>query len=403
MGLSTTITGSTPRQDGFFMPAEYTMHSGSWLLWPERPDNWRLNAGPAQQAIAALASAIAQFEPVHVGVSPEQVVHARAVLPPHICVVEMAYDDAWARDTGPSCVINQVGSVRGIDWIFNGWGGAIIPSWQLDQLVASRILDFEGLDRYVAPLVLEPGSIHVDGEGTLLTTEECLLNKNRNPYLSRGEIEQVLQEYLGIERILWLGHGIYLDETDGHVDNLCCWIRPGVVALNWTDDHSDPQYEISCEALERLTSKADALGRHLIVRKIHQPDPMYISEEEAMGLVHGTGSAQREAGQRIPGSYINYYAPNGAVIVPQFGDERHDREACVALQDLYPDRRIVSLPAREVVLGGGGFHCVLQQIPSPSHSPLPEGASVRNTRAKVRHAMLDRRSGRPPVSGSSLG
>ena len=250
----------------------------------------------------------------------------------------------------------------------------MIPSCELDQCVARHILECEGFDRYIAPFILEPGSIHVDGEGTLLTTEECLLNTNRNPTLSKVQIECLLQEYLGIENIVWLKHGIYLDETNGHVDNLACVTESGPVALNWTDDRTDPQYDISCEALEILSTATDARGRRLHVQKVCQPDPMYISEDEAAGFITGTGSAPREAGQRLAASYINYYSPNGGVIVPQFGDEKHDQQACATLQGLYPNRRIIPLPAREVVLGGGGFHCFLQQIP---HGGIPSVSRKR--------------------------
>lgn len=362
MGPRTAVIGATPQVDGYFKPAEYGPHRGCWLLWPERPDNWRLDAVPAQQAVVSLASAIARFEPVRVGVSLAQYARARAMLPHDITVVEMDFDDAWARDTGPTCVIDGQGGVRGVDWEFNGWGGGVLPSWERDRLVAKRILEYEGLDRYVAPLVLEPGSFDVDGDGALLTTEECLLNTNRNPTLRRPDIECLLEEYLGIRKIIWLRRGIYQDETDGHVDNLARFARPGVVALTWTDDRADPQYEISCEALESLSAATDAQGRRLEIYKIHQPSPLYISQEESEGLVTGTGSAPRVAGQRLAASYVNFYSPNGGVIVPQFGDARYDIQAYAALQELFPDRQIVPLPAREIVLGGGGFHCMVQDI-----------------------------------------
>src|SRR4030042_1299623 len=165
------------------------------------------------------------------------------------------------RDCGPTFVRNTNGNVRGIDWIFNAWGGSesgLYPSWNLDDAVPAKVLELEGLDRYKASIVLEGGSIHVDGEGTLITTEECLLNPNRNPNLSKNDIENILKKFLSISKIIWLGKGVYNDETSGHVDNLCCFLEPGVVALTWTDDPYDPQYEISLDAFRRMELTTDA-------------------------------------------------------------------------------------------------------------------------------------------------
>lgn len=355
----------TPKQDSFWMPAEFEPHAGCWMLWPERPDNWRNGAQPAQQVFAEVASTIARFEPVTVGVSAAQYQTARAMLPAQIRVVEMPSNDAWMRDVGATCVINQNGAVRGVDWIFNAWGGhhgGLYAEWDKDDAVAQKMCDMEGLPCYRAPFIMEGGAIHVDGQGTLITTEECLLNPNRNPHLSRVEIENLLQEYAGIEKIIWLGRGVYLDETDGHVDNLCCFVRPGVVALTWTEDTSDPQYEISCDAYERLRRATDARGRQLEVHKIHQPSPLYITQAESDGVVQVDGSHPRHAGQRMAGSYINFYIANGGVIVPIFSDP-HDQPALAQLQALFPEREVVGVQAREILLGGGNIHCITQQLP----------------------------------------
>jgi agmatine deiminase len=217
------IIPSSPKADGFRMPAEFEPHAGTWMLWPQRPDNWRMAAKPAQAAFAAVARAIAQFERVSVGANPDQISHARQMLPGSVRVVEIASNDAWMRDCGPSFVVDDKGSVRGVDWEFNAWGGLVnglyFP-WDLDQAVAQKVLEIEGVDRYKAPLVLEGGSIHVDGQGTCLTTEECLLSPGRNPGLTRDEIESYLQEYLGVDKVLWIPNGVFNDETSGHVDNL---------------------------------------------------------------------------------------------------------------------------------------------------------------------------------------
>ena len=244
-----------PAKDGFRMPAEWERHAGTWMLWPERPDTWRENARPAQRAFAAVAAAIAKSEPVTMGVSADQFSAARAALPAGVRVVEISSNDAWMRDVGPTFVVDRRGRVRGIDWMFNAWGGkagGAYLDWELDDQVAPKVLEIESKPRYRAPFILEGGSIHVDGQGTLLTTEECLLNPNRNPTLRRAQIESLLERHLGVREIIWLGRGVFNDETDGHVDNLCCFVRPGEVVLTWCDDPEDPQYDISHAAYEVL-------------------------------------------------------------------------------------------------------------------------------------------------------
>jgi len=215
--------------------------------------------------------------------------------------------------------------------------------------------------------VLEGGSIHVDGEGTLITTEECLLNPNRNPDLTRAQIESHLRDYLDVERIIWLPRGVYLDETDGHVDNLCCFARPGVVLLSWTDDPDDPVYAICREAQEILSQARDARSRPLEVHPIHQPGPLVLTAEESAGVSYSNEVKPRQAGDRLAGSYVNFYIANGGVVMPLFND-LHDAAALETVQQCFPEREIVGIPAREVLLGGGNIHCITQQQPSVSPS-----------------------------------
>ena len=232
---------STPREDGFRMPAEWEPHAGCYLVWPERPDNWRLGGKPAQQAFARVAEAIAEAEPVTVLVSAAQYVNARERLPLHVRVVEMSNNDSWVRDTGPSFVVNGSGELRAVSWRFNAWGGlrgGLYFPWDADDMVGPKVCDLERVQRYLPDLILEGGSIDVDGQGTVLTTEECLLNPNRNPDLSREEIEEVLRAHLGASSIIWLPRGVHLDETDGHIDNFARFAAPGVVMLTWTDDRT---------------------------------------------------------------------------------------------------------------------------------------------------------------------
>jgi len=374
--MTGTLPG-TPVADGFRMPGEFEPHAGCWMLWPERPDNWREAARPAQLAFVQVAAAIAQFEPLTVGVSTAHYGAARALLPERVRVVEMAHDDSWMRDVGPTGVVNARGAVRGVDWRFNAWGGlagGLYFPWDQDDLVARKVLDIERLDRYRAPLVNEGGAIHVDGQGTALVTEECLLNANRNPHLKRSDVERQLRDYLGVSHIIWLGNGVFNDETDGHIDNLACFVRPGEVCLTWTDRRRDPQHAISLDAWERLHEARDARGRRLKVRRLPMPGPLTLHAREAAGLIPREGARARVAGERLAASYVNFYIANGGIVMPLL-DPRTDRSAAQRLKRLFPARRVVGVPAREILLGGGNIHCITQQVPAAGMSrrrpPVP--------------------------------
>jgi agmatine deiminase len=362
----TVTLKSTPAQNGFRMPGEFEPHGGTWMLWPERPDNWRENAKPAQQTFTELAATIARFEPVSMGVSPAHFKAARSVLPPQIRVIEMTHDDCWMRDVGPTCVINAEGTVRGVDWHFNAWGGlqgGLYSPWDQDELVTSKVLEIERWDRYDAPFINEGGAVHVDGEGTVLVTEECLLNKNRNPRLSRAQTEARLKAYLGVSKVVWLGKGVFNDETDGHIDELACFVRPGEICLTWTDDKRDPQYAISLDAWERLHDERDAKGRRFKVHKLPMPGPLFMTRKEASGIARRAGTKPRCSGERLAASYVNFYIVNGAIVMPRL-DPRTDRTAAARLKQLFPRRRVVGVRTREILLGGGNIHCVTQQMPA---------------------------------------
>ncbi len=350
------------------MPAEYERHSGCWMLWPERTDNWRDGAKPAQAAFAAVAGAISGGEPVTVGVSAAQFQNARARLPAAVRVLEMSSNDAWIRDCGPTFVIDAKGRRRGIDWSFNAWGGlqgGLYFPWDRDDEVAQKVLEIEGSERYRTSFVLEGGAIHVDGQGTCLTTEECLLNPNRNGSVSKADVESMLQRYLGVTTVIWLAKGVYLDETGGHIDEIACFTAPGQVVLTWTDDRDDPQYEISRDAYQRLRGARDARGRELTIHKIPQPGPLYMTAEEAAGIDVRAGSRPRHAGDRLPASYINFYVANKCVVMPLY-DKRRDAAAARTLKRLFPTRKVVGVPTREILLGGGNIHCITQQVPRPA-------------------------------------
>jgi agmatine deiminase len=381
----TRTLASTPAKDGFAMPAEFAPHAGCWLLWPERPDNWREAARPAQLAFAQVAATIAHFEPVTVGVSTPHYTAARTLLPDSVRLVEMAHDDAWMRDVGPTCVVDRRGAVRGVDWRFNAWGGlngGLYFPWDQDEQVAGKVLEIERLDRYRAPLVMEGGALHVDGEGTALVTEECLLNPNRNPQLERAGIEARLRDYLGVAKVIWLGKGIVNDETGGHVDNLACFARAGVVCLTWPDDRRDPQYPISLDAWERLKDARDARGRRLKVVRLPSPPPLTMSAREASGVLHHKGTRPRVAGERLAASYVNFYIANGGIVMPLL-DDRSDRRAAAGLKRLFPRRRVVGVPAREILLGGGNIHCITQQIPRGAGGARQTRESVSRSKSRI--------------------
>lgn len=358
---------STPKKDGFYMPSELAPHKCTYLLWPERPDNWRDGAKPAQKAFRQVVETIAKYEPVVLGVNQSQYSHVLGMNMKNVSVVEISNNDSWIRDTGATMVVNNAGEMRAVDWEFNGYGGlvdGIYFPWDFDDMIAAKMANIEKVDRYRADgFVLEGGSIHTDGEGTLLVTEETLLAEGRNPGKSKEEIEELLKEYTGAEKVLWLPYGVYKDEdTNGHVDNICQFVAPGKVVLAWEDNASDPQYERSQADYEYLINQTDAKGRQIEVVKIHVPNVITITKEESEGVDVVEGTFPRNEGDRLPASYINYYNCNGAIILPVFNDP-HDEAAIRTLQELFPERKIEPIYAREILLGGGDIHCITQQVP----------------------------------------
>jgi agmatine deiminase len=365
--MSATLD-TTPAHDGYRMTGEFEPHAGCWMAWPERVDNWRDGARPGQEAVAAVAEAIAASEPVTMAVSDAQFERCRSLLSPAIRVVELSTDDAWMRDIGPTFVLDGDGARRGVDWRFNAWGGrhgGLYESWERDERAARKVLEIERADRYRAPIVLEGGAIHVDGEGTVLATEQSVLNRNRNPTLSREQVERVLLEYLGASKVVWLGAGVCHDETDGHVDNLACFARPGVVLLTYAEDPHDPQHAISEDALARLRAARDARGRAFEVLKLPSPGPLRVTEEEARGVQPAAGTIPRRAGDRLAASYVNFYPATSRIVFPLL-DSRHDERAREILAGCFRGRELVGVPSREILLGGGNIHCITQQVPRAS-------------------------------------
>ena len=330
---------STPREDGFSMPAEWESHDACLMEWPTvtRRDFWADRFHEAKDDYAAVATAIAAFEPVVMVCDPDQEAEARRRCGGDVEILPLPIDDSWMRDNGPIFVRDGSGRVALVDFRFNSWGERFRP-YDKDADVPRRIADHMGMRRYEAPFVLEGGSLFVDGEGTLITTEQCLLNPNRNPTMSREQIEQGLRDYLGVEVIVWLGLGHSTDrDTDGHIDGIASYAAPATVALLAPEDPADPDRERGRDNMERLRQVSDAKGRAFEVIPFQT----------------------RPAGV-VP--YLNVYLANGGVIAP-IADRSEDEQALEQIAKLFPDREVVPVPGNCLCYGGGGPHCITQQVP----------------------------------------
>ena len=320
------------------MPAEWAPHLRTWMAWPCRREAW---AGPeglarAKNAYAAVAKAIAHFEPVVMAARPEDAAEAGEVSGCETFTV--ALDDSWARDIGPTFVAGASGRAA-VQWRFNAWGGKYRPFDQ-DAAFATRVAEKVGSPARKAPIFCEGGAIHSDGQGMLLTTEQCLLNPNRNPGLAKSDVEQVLRDFTGAQRVVWLGDGFSDSETDGHVDNIACFAGQGRVILGVPDSQSHPDHAPVMDARKRL----EAAGL------------------EVIELVQPRAIRYDRFGHLLQTSYVNFYLCNGGLVMPSF-DDPHDEGARALLADCFPGREIVSVPALDIVAGGGGIHCITQQEP----------------------------------------
>jgi agmatine deiminase len=329
------------------MPGEWEIHERTIMEWPVKdalvfPENYQEVA----KSYAEVANAIAEFEPVTLLVHEHTFEEAKHVCNKNVELLILPHNDAWCRDNGPTFVWNKEKELAGIDWMFNAWGERFKP-YDLDNQVAAKILKKLNIPYVSADFVLEGGSIHVDGEGTLLTTKECLLNSNRNPLLSQTDIEARLINYLGIQTVIWLNRGLFGDETDGHVDNVACFVKPGVVLIQACHDPSNPNYDYSQENLNILKEAKDAKGRSLQIVELPQPPRRYYE------------------GVELTLSYLNYYLVNGGLILPIFGKDAAncDQEVIRILTELYPERKIVTVDGMGLIKEGGNVHCITQQMP----------------------------------------
>ena len=365
-------------------PAEYEPHLGTLMIWPERPGSWGKDASGAEAAFTEIISERLKVEQVFLLVSEQALPAARQRLEEklsetpeaasgmaaRLSLIEMETDDAWARDVGPTFVLAEDCTRLAVNWRFNAWGGEVdglYARWDKDDAAAKRFAAWLGDEVLDAdPFVLEGGSIHTDGEGTLMVTESCLLSPGRNPQLDKAGIEAVLKKYLGVEKILWLPRGIWMDETNEHVDNVAAFVGPGEVVLAWTDNEQDPQYALSKLDYEYLSGETDAKGRKLKIHKLPIPDvPVCCTQADIDNYIFEPGEDEREAGERLAASYVNFYFANGIALVPQFGGENKesDRRAVQILEALCPDRKVVPIAAGSILRGGGNIHCITQQIP----------------------------------------
>lgn len=344
MAMSSQRSKHSPADLGYRMPAEWEPHERCWMAWPCRKEVWGDRLADTKKGFAAVARAIRIFEPVTMLARPEDAAEAADLLGAGIDIVEMPLDDSWTRDTAPCFVADGKGAVAGIDLTFNAWGGKYLP-YDQDAQIARRIAEHLGVPRFSTPLTAEGGGLTVDGEGTLITTESCFLNANRNPGWSKQDVEAELRRMLGIEKVIWLPGNVEETETDGHVDGIAAFVRPGLVLVERSPDPDAPGAAIMAENARALEGVTDARGRTLELTYI----------EEAL-------SAEQDGG-RFCRSYVNSYIANGGVIIPAYGIPEDDSARGV-YETLFPDRWVVSVPIGDIAIGGGGIHCITQQQPT---------------------------------------
>ncbi|WP_037967335.1 agmatine deiminase family protein [Streptomyces sp. SS] len=329
----------------FRMPAEWSAHEGCLMAWPVREDLWGGVLDDVKEEYANVARAINAFEPVTMIAPPGHGDEARTRCGDGITVVEIAQDDSWFRDSAPLFVLDADGNRAGVDFRFNAWGRKHSP-YDSDDRISALILEHLGVERIASDMILEGGAITVDGEGTLITTEQCLLHPNRNPGMNRDEIETELKSRLGVDKVVWLPYGGLLDtETDGHVDGVCAFAAPGKVVVSLPDDPAHPDYARMRANRAVLEATTDAQGRPFEI--IDVPQTVFVEM----------------AGGEVEVSYLNYYVANGGVVVPVAGLPRDD-EALAVIAAAYPGRKVVGVRAPGIAYGGGGVHCITQQIPA---------------------------------------
>jgi agmatine deiminase len=349
--------GRTPAQRGFRMPAEWEPHEATWLTWPHDEAHWPGKFERVPPIWARMVRELESGEDVHLLVadagverSARRALEREGVRGERVFLHHVPSNFAWARDHGPIVLTAEDGDRLLVDWGFNAWGG----KWrhELDDTIPRAVAELTGLPRVPGPMILEGGSIDVNGAGTLLTTESCLLHPNRNPRLGRGQIEENLRQYLGVTQVLWLGEGIAGDDTDGHVDDFARFVGPRTVLTVGEEDPRDENHAPLADNLRRLQAMCDQEGAPLEIVTVPLPAP----------VVH--------EGARLPASYANFYVGNSVVLLPVFADP-HDELAVAALERAFPTRRVVPIDSRDLIWGLGAFHCVTQQMPAARRGEAP--------------------------------
>jgi agmatine deiminase len=339
------------RMAGYRMPAEWEPHQATWMTWPHNPDTWPGKFEPVPAQYAAVVAELSRFETVRLLFKDtDAAAHAETLLRKAGARIESVQflihptNDSWIRDYGPIFVTRADGARLALDWKFNSWGEKY-GAYDLDDAIPRRLAERFGFECLEVPMVLEGGSIDVNGAGSLLTTESCLLNPNRNPGMSKAEVEEYLRVYLGVGNILWLGAGVAGDDTDGHIDDLARFVDRDTIVTVIERDPADANYEPLAENLARLRAMRDQDGRPLRIETLPMPPALHFE------------------GQRLPASYANFYIANGAVLVPTFGCAT-DKEALATLARLFPDRKVIGFYCLDLVWGLGTIHCLTQQYPA---------------------------------------
>jgi agmatine deiminase len=336
-----------PLAAGYRMPAEWVRHECCWMAWPSREDQWVDGLAAAQSTYAAIAQAIRRFEPVRMVAEPQAADYARTQCGADIDIIPFPIDDPWMRDSGPTFLLHRSGAPAGTAWRFNSWGGKT-PEYADNARLAGRILNFAGVPQYQSSLCLEGGGIHTDGEGTIITTESVVLNANRNPGISKRAAERELCDALGASKVIWLPgdpDGIFVDITDGHVDGLISFVRPGVVIYESNPSATGAALQLAADNRRALETAVDASSRRLQI----------ISIDDAYEV--------QTAHSMFCRSYVNFYIANGGIVMPAFGVPG-DARARAALKAAFPDREVVQIDVTRLASGGGGIHCITQQQPA---------------------------------------
>ena len=339
----------TPTQENFYMPAEWYQHECCWMQWPTEffpinaTSSWsHFDLDKGRLAWANVANAISRFEKLKMIVHPSDSKSALNLLDKNVEIFQTPIDDAWCRDTGAIFLLNEKNQLGGVDSDFNCWGYK--ENFEQDDKVAKFMINEANAKYFKNDMVLEGGSIHVNGQGTLITTEQCLLHENRNPHLSKDDIENNLKKFFGVTKIIWLKHGT--DEgTNGHIDNVACFSDTGTILAMTCSDKEDTYYDLLSENLEILKTSVDQDNNPLKIVELEMSKKRLIPDDDE------------------PSSYINFYIANDAVIFPIFGDDVADQNAMKIVKSQFPNRQIVCLDGHDILMGGGNIHCITQQQP----------------------------------------